>query len=239
MTVRSGWLFVMVFVGSFIIGLAVMELSAAYYATAAPHLAGSYANETTFPWVNAQPEPLGVLVTVNVSSPNVIWFADETRNITLDITAEKMAGFVQNFSWRLFWVKLWVRENSGWRSVGQGFQALSGSELIEGFEWASSSLQRQLNISVDTFNFNYLDLSINKAWVTVEVGMQVFKDNRSYGFDYSTPKTELNYVTVVPVVYQPLGLAAIAYTTTATASVAAIMVMRTHAGRFAQHMTRF
>jgi hypothetical protein len=155
-------------------------------------------------------EDLGVVVNINLSFVKT-WFVGEEKNVTLEVSAEKVSDAVQNFSWRIFWVELWTLREGRLHGVGYG------SLFLDEREWSNSYICKQLNVSVGTVNLNYLE-SVDRAWFGIEIMMSVFHNNTEYGFTFYTPRREIGPVAVLSPLYSPVSLAAISTVITAVST---------------------
>lgn len=153
---------------------------------------------------------LGVVVNMNLSFDKT-WFVGEEKNVGLEVSAEKVSNAVQNFSWRIFWVKLFTGRDvwGNWRDI-----VGSGSNFLDESEWSDSYLYKRQNVSVGVVNLSYLE-SVDKAWFGIEIMMSVFHNNTEYNFTFYTPIGEIGPVAVLSPLYSPISLA-----TTSTATIA-------------------
>jgi len=157
-----------------------------------------------------QAEDLGVVVNVNLSFAKT-WLVGEEKNVGLEVSAEKVSNAVQNFSWRIFWVKLFTGRDvwGNWRDI-----VGSGSNFLDASEWSDSYLYKRQNVSVGVVNLNYLE-SVYKAWFGIEVMMSIFHNNTEYSFTFCTPIGEIGPVAVLSPLYSPISLATISTSITA------------------------
>jgi hypothetical protein len=155
---------------------------------------------------------LGVVVNTNLSFAKT-WFVGEEKNVTLEISAEKVSNMVQNFSWRIFWIKLFTVREGKWKDlVGVGSYFL---ELETGRrEWSDSYLYKRRNVSVGIANLNCFQ-SVDKAWFGIEIMMDVYRNNTEYSFTFYTSIGEIGPVAVLSPLCSPLSLATISTATTA------------------------
>jgi hypothetical protein len=153
-------------------------------------------------------EDLGVAVNINLSFTKT-WFVSEEKNVALEVSAEKVSSLVQNFSWRIFWIKLFTVKDGKWKDI-----VAHGSSFLNESEWSDSHLYKHQNIPVHITNLNYLE-SVGKAWFGIEIMMSVFHNNTEYNFTFSTPRSEIGPVAVLSPLYSPISLAAISTSITA------------------------
>jgi len=137
------------------------------------------------------------------------WFVGEERNVALEASAEKVSNLVQNFSWRIFWIKLFnVRDGKQKEIVAHGSSFLNESG------WSGSYLYKHQSVPVQTINLNYFE-SVNNAWFEIEIMMRVFLNNTEYGFTFSTSRSEIGPVVILSPLFSPISLAIISTTTIA------------------------
>ena len=151
---------------------------------------------------------LGVVVNLNLSFSKT-WFVGEEKNVALEASAEKVSSLVQNFSWRIFWIKLFTVKDGKWKDI-----VAHGSSFLNESEWSDSYLYKNQNIPVHITNLNYLE-SVDKAWFGIEIMMSVFHNNTEYGFTFYTPRSEIGPVAVLSPLYSPISLATISTATIA------------------------
>jgi len=150
-----------------------------------------------------QAKDLGVLVNINLSFGKT-WFVDEEKNVTLEISAERVSNIVQNFSWRIFWVDLYTLRDGRWHGVGVGSHFL---ELETGRrEWSNSHLYKRQNVTVGIANLNYLE-SVDKAWFRIGIMMDIYHNNTQYSLTFYSPMGEIGPVAILSPLYSPIGLA--------------------------------
>jgi len=157
-----------------------------------------------------QAKDLGVTVNVNMSFAKT-WFVGEEKNVDLEVSAERVSRVVQNFSWRVFWIRLYTGgdvQGNGRYIVG------SGSNFLNASEWSTSYLYKHHNIPVGIVNLNYFE-SVGSAWFGVEIMMQVYHNNTGYSFTFDTLTREIGPVAVLSPLYSSTSLATISTTTTA------------------------
>jgi len=164
-------------------------------------------------------EDLGVVVNINLSFTKT-WFVGEEKNVALEASAEKVSGLVQNFSWRIFWIKLFTAKNGKWKNI-----VAHGSFFLNESEWSDSYLYKRQNVSVGVVNLNYLE-SVDKAWFGIEIMMSVFHNNTEYGFTFSTPRSEIGSVAVLSPLYSPISLATISTATIALSTTLTPQLLR-------------
>ena len=198
----------------FIISVAVFSviIGSTVFVFANMHYTGS---ETEGPYdynvkfgEGVQSKDLGVVVDVNLSFAKT-WFVGEEKNVALEASAGKVSDFVQNFSWRIFWIDLFTVKDGEWKNV-----VAHGSSFLNEREWSDSYLFKRQNISVGVVNLSYLE-SVNKAWFGIEIMMSVFYNKTEYGFTFSTQGSEIGPVAVLSPVYSPINLAIISTATMA------------------------
>ena len=156
-------------------------------------------------------EDLGVLVSINLSFVKT-WFIGEEKNVSLEVSAEKFHSAVQNFSWRIFWIKLFTVEDGKWKNT-----VPHGSSFLHESEWSDSYLYQRQNVSLHITNLNYLE-SVDRAWFGIEMMMEVYYNNTGYGFTFYTPIGEIGPVAVLSPLYSPTSLAAISTSTIAVST---------------------
>jgi hypothetical protein len=152
-----------------------------------------------------QAKDLGVVVDVNLSFPKT-WFVGEEKNVGLEVSAEKVSNIVQNFSWRVFWVRLFTGRDvwGNWREI-----VGVGSNFLDASERSDSYLYKRQDVSVGVVNLNYLE-SVDETWFGVEIMMDVYHNNTEYSFTFSAPIGEIGPVVVLSPLYSPISLATIA-----------------------------
>jgi len=153
-------------------------------------------------------EDLGVAVNINLSFTKM-WFVGEEENVALEASAEKVSDLVQNFSWRIFWIKLFTVKDGKWKNT-----VAHGSSFLNESEWSDSYLYRRQNVFVHITNLNYLE-SVDEAWFGIEIMMSVFHNNTEYGLTFCTPRREIGPVAVLSPLYSPISLATISTATIA------------------------
>jgi len=204
---RTSLFIILVLLFSVIIGSTVFVFTNMRYMVSETQ--GPYGYDVKF-GEGVQAKDLGVVVNVNLSFAKT-WLVGEEKNVGLEISAEKVSNIVQNFSWRIFWVKLFTGRDvwGNWRKI-VGY----GSNFLNADEWNDSYLYKRQNVSVGVVNLNYFE-SVDKAWFGIEIMMSVFHNNTEYGFTFYTPIGEIGPVAVLSPLYSPISLATISTATIA------------------------
>ena len=101
---RTSFFVILVLGVSASLGLLVYGLTHARYVT--PESQGPYDYDVKF-GEGIQAKDLGVKVNVSLSFAKT-WFVGEEKNVDLEVSAERVSSIVQNFSWRVFWIKLYT-----------------------------------------------------------------------------------------------------------------------------------
>ena len=151
---------------------------------------------------------LGVVVNVNLSFVKT-WFVGEERKVSLQVSAEKFDGDVQNFSWRIFWVELFTVKEGRWKDI-----VAHGSSFLNEGEWSDTYLYKRQNVSVDVVNLNYLESAYN-ALFRIGIMMDIYHNNTEYSLTFYTPIGEIGSVAVLSPFYSPTSLGTISAVTTA------------------------
>ncbi len=205
MSVRTTLFIILVLIFSISIGSTVFVFANMHYM--ASETQGPYDYAVKF-GEGIEAEDLGVVVNINLSFTKT-WFVGEEKNVALEASAEKVSSLVQNFSWRIFWIKLFTVKDGKWKNI-----VAHGSSFLNESEWSDSYLYRHQNVPVHITNLNYLE-SVDKAWFGIEIMMSVFHNNTEYSFTFSTPRSEIGPVAVLSPLYSPISLATISTATTA------------------------
>ncbi len=202
---RTAFFIVLVLLFSTGIGFLVFSLTNMHYLISESQ--GPYSYNVRF-GEGIEAKDLGVVVNMNLSFDKT-WFVGEEKNVGLEVSVEKVSNLVQNFSWRIFWIKLFTVKDGKWENI-----VAHGSSFLDEVEWSSSYLCKRQDISVHTTNLDYLE-SVDKAWFGIEIMMAVFHNDTEYSFTFYTPRGEMGPVAVLSPLYSPLSLAAISTATTA------------------------
>jgi len=212
-TVRTAFFVILVLILSISLGFLVFGFTNMRYE--ASESQGPYDYNVKF-GEGDQAKNLEVVVNVNLSFAKT-WFVGEEKNVGLKVSAEKVSNIVQNFSWRIFWVKLFTGRDvwGNWREI-----VCSGSNFLNASEWSDSYLYKRQNISVGVVNLNYLE-SVDKAWFKIEIMMDVYHNNTEYSFTFYTPIGEIGPVAVLSPLYSSISLAVISTTTIAVPTILA------------------
>ncbi len=163
-------------------------------------------------------EDLGVVVNISLSFTKT-WFVGEEKNVALETSAEKVSGLVQNFSWRIFWIRLFTVKDEKWKNT-----IAHGSSFLNESEWSDSYLYKHQNVPVHITNLDYLE-SVDKAWFGIEIMMSVFHNNTEYDFTFSTPRSDIGPVAVLSPLYSPISLATISTAITAISTTLASQLL--------------
>ena len=157
---RTLFLVTLVLIASISVGFLVFSLANMYYR--APQLVLGPYNYNIIFGEGIRAKDLGIIVHLNLSGIDKGWFVGEEKNVVLEISAEKIDNFVQNFSWKIFWIKLYALKDGNWKCVAHG------SSFLNGDMWSNSRLYKRQNISVVTVNMNYFE-SVYKAWFKIGI----------------------------------------------------------------------
>lgn len=196
---RTAFFIVLVLIFSTSSGFIVFSFTNMHYMVSETQ--GSYDYNVKF-GEGIEAKDLGIVVNINLSFTKT-WFVGEEKNVALETSAEKVSGLVQNFSWRIFWIKLFTVKDGKWKNI-----VAHGSSFLNESEWSNSYLYKHQNVPVHITNLNYLE-SVDKAWFRIEIMMSVFHNNTEYGFTFSTPRSEIGPVAVLSPLYSPINLAVI------------------------------
>jgi len=206
---RTRFFVVLVLVVSASVGLLVYGFTYTRYG--ASESQGPYDYDVKF-GEGTRAKDLGVIVNINLSFAKT-WFVGEEKNVDLEVSAEKISSVVQNFSWRVFWIKLYA----GGDVRGNGREIVGfGSNFLNASEWSASYLYKHQSIPVGVVNLNYFE-SVDAAWFDVEMMMEVYHNDTDYSFTFHAPTREIGSIAVLSPLYSSTSLATIS-----TAIVAAI-----------------
>ncbi len=197
-------------------GFTVFGLTNAIYAKTESQ--GPYSYDVVF-YDDAQTKNLGVIVHLNLSNFAGVWFVGKPENVVLDVSAEKVSDLVANFSWRVFWINLWVFERKDFRQVG------FGSAFLDGEDSSDSYLHRHLDMSIETVNMNYLE-SAASVWFTVEIMMDIFYDNIDYGLTFHISMKEIGPIAILSPLFSSVSLTLISTSMSAMVATAAFKLSR-------------
>ncbi len=145
---------------------------------------------------------LGVVVNMNLSFVKT-WFVGEEKNVSLEVSAEKVSNIVQNFSWRIFWIKLFTVREGKWKNI-----VAHGSSFLNESEWSEAYLYKRQDVSVGVVNLNYLE-SAHDAWFRIGIMMDIYQNNTEYSLTFYTRVGEIGPVAVLSPLYSPISLATI------------------------------
>ena len=198
------------------VGFTIFGLTNAIYAMTESQ--GPYSYDVVF-YDGAQTKNLGVMVHLNLSNFAEVWFVGKPENVVLDVSAEKVSDLVANFSWRVFWINLWVFEGIDFRQVG------FGSVFLDSEDSSDSYLHRHMNMSIETVNMNYLE-SAESVWFTVEIMMDVFYDNVEYSPSFHTPTKEIGPIAILSPLFSSISLTLISTSISAMIATAAFKLSR-------------
>lgn len=205
---RTAFFVVLVLIFSTGIGFLVFSLVNMHYLISESQ--GPYSYNVRF-GEGIEAKDLGVVVNLTLSFDKT-WFIGEEKNVSLEVSAEKVSNLVQNFSWRIFWIKLFTVKDGKWKNI-----VAHGSSFLDESEWSDSYLCNRQEVPVYTTNLNYLE-SVDKAWFEVEIMMEVYYNSTEYSFTFYTPTGEMGPVAVLSPLYSPLSLAAISTAITAAST---------------------
>lgn len=198
------------------LGFTVFGLTNAIYAMTESQ--GPYSYDVVF-YDGAQTKNLGVMVHLNLSNFAEVWFVGKPENVVLTVSAEKVSDLVANFSWRVFWINLWVFKGKDFHQVG------FGSAFLDSEDSSDSYLHRHMNMSVETVNMNYLE-SAASVWFTVEIMMDVFYDDIEYGLTVHTPMKEIGPIAIISPLFSSISLTLISTSTSTLVATAAFKLSR-------------
>ena len=213
---RTAFFVILVLIFSISIGFLVFGLTNMHYM--ASESQGPYSYNVEF-GEGIEAKDLGVVVNMNLSFVKT-WFVGEEKNVSLEVSAEKFNSAVQNFSWRIFWIKLFTVREGKWKNI-----VAQGSSFLNESERSDSYLYKRQNVSVDVVNLNYLE-SVDNAWFRIEIMMDVYYNNTEYSFTFYTPIGEIGPVAVLSSLYSPISLATISTVIIAVSTTLAHQLLR-------------